>query len=418
MRSPLTHRRSPFSVFLIALFVCAHSFQTAAQTPAPTPTPAREPFGSSLKRGTDLKREAAPNEPKQPVEDDEGLPPPDETIKVDTLLVNLNVVVTDETESRFIKGLKAEDFVIVEDNVPQQIATLTLGDDALRLPRSIILIFDWSGSQLPYVEESVRAAKTLVDQLAGTDQMAIVTDSIFLMVDFTSDKKRLKTALDALLKQVKNGWRGRSLQFSALLATLRELIKTETRRPVIIFQTDGDESIRLKDPPLARAPASGVYYMSDIYTEVEKSRVKIYTVIPGEPLFGLTPEERLARSRRVMSRNIESWYRVNERAERPKEMPQVPDNIAQLIVDKFAEGQEAAARVAELSGGWTEFLDTPERAAAIYSRILADINNHYIIGYYPINKARDSRIRRVRVSVRNHPEYKVHGRQSYYATLR
>jgi VWFA-related protein len=404
-----------FIVLAIVAFACALALQTAATAQTPVQkAPAREPFGSSLKRANSSAVETKP----QQARDDSDLPQPEEIIKVDTLLVNLNVVVTDEKETRFIDGLKPEDFLIVEDNTPQQLATLTLGDDALRLPRSIILIFDWSGSQLPYLEESVRAAKTLVDQLAKTDQMAIVTDSIFLMVDFTSDKKRLKSALDALLKQVKNGWRGRSLQFSALLAALRELIDTETRRPIIIFQTDGDEFISLQDPPGARSAATGVYYMSDIYAEVEKSRAKIYTVIPGEQFFGISGEERIARSRRVMARRIESWYKVNERAERPKQLPQVPENIARIMFDKYAENQEAAARVAELSGGWTEFLDAPERAAAIYGRILADINNHYIIGYYPTNKTRDGQLRRVRVSVRNHPEYKVHGRQSYYATPR
>jgi VWFA-related protein len=419
MRIYPDHWRPLFFAFLIALFIRALTFQTAgAQTPPPQKIPpAREPFGSSLKRAANSDGTDPPARQQQAI-DDGGLPAPEETIRVDTLLVSLNLVVTDEKESRFITGLKPEDFLIVEDNVPQQIATLTLGDDALRLPRSIILVFDWSGSQLPYLEESVRAAKTLVDQLAVTDQMAIVTDSIFLMVDFTNDKKRLKSALDALLKQVKNGWRGRSLQFSALLATLRELINTETRRPVIIFQTDGDELNSLQDPPGAPSGSKGVYYMSDIYREVEKSRVKIYTVIPGEQLFGLSDDEKARRARRLMTRDIQSWYRINERAEKPRELPRVPDNIAQLILEKRAAGQEAAARVAELSGGWSEFLDTPERAASIYGRILADINNHYIIGYYPANKIRDGRLRRVQVSVRNHPEYKVHGRQSYYATSR
>lgn len=402
---------------VFTLFGCLIPLNALAQT-APAKATPREPFGSSLKRaGKNPAREATQGEQKQAT-DDSGLPQPEETIKVDTLLVNLNVVVTDQTETRFITGLKPEDFLIVEDDVPQQLATLTLGDDAARLPRSVILIFDWSSSQFPYLDESVRAAKTLVDQLAKTDQMAIVTDSIFLLVDFTNDKKRLKSALDALLKQVKNGWRGRSLQFSALLATLRELINTETRRPIIIFQTDGDELSALKDPPGVHNTSTGVYYMPDIYREVEKSRVKIYTVIPGEQLFGISDEERIVRSRRAMARNIESWYKINERAERPKQMPQVLDNIARIILSKAAENQEAAARVAELSGGWTEFLDTPQRAATIYGRILADINNHYIIGYYPTNKERDGQLRRVRVSIRNHPEYKVHGRQSYYATSR
>jgi VWFA-related protein len=403
--------------FAVTAFGWLLSFQTvAAQTP-PQKTPTREPFGSSLKRAgaESAAREATESKQPQAIADD--LPQPEETIKVDTLLVNLDVVVTDETESRFITGLKPEDFVIVEDNVSQQLATLTLGDDAEHLPRSIVLIFDWSSSQMPYLEESVKAAKTLVDQLAKTDKMAIVTDSVFLMVDFTNDKKRLKSSLDALLKQMKNGWHGRSKQFSALLATLRELIGVETRRPIIIFQTDGDEARDLQDPPGARATATGAYSMSDIYREVEKSRVKIYTVIPGEKLFGFTDEELAARSRRMIERRIDKWYDL-ARAERPAQIPRVPDNVIKIMMTKYAYEQEAAARVAELSGGWTEFLDTPQRASAIYGRILADINNHYIIGYYPTNKQRDGQLRQVRISVRHHPEYKVHGRQSYYATPR
>jgi VWFA-related protein len=404
---------------LIAAFSWALAIQTvAAQTPQQK-APLREAFGSSLKRPKAAEspaRESSDAREKRAIDDSSGLPQPEETIKVDTLLVSMDVVVTDQTESRFITGLKPEDFLIVEDSVPQQLATLTLGNDAEHLPRSIVLVFDWSGSQLPYLEESVKAAKTLVDQLAKTDQMAIVTDSVFLMVDFTNDKKRLKSSLDALLKQTRDGWRGKSQQFSALLATLRELIDVKTRRPIIIFQTDGDEFIKLKDPPLARGASSDAYYMSDIYTEVEKSRVKIYTVIPGEKLYGLPEEERMPRYRRVMDRSIDSWFDFNKRAERPTKVQDMPDNIIYAVMNRFASSQEAAAHVAELSGGWAEFLDTPARAASIYGRILADINNHYIIGYYPTNKERDGQLRQVRITVRNHPEYKVHGRQSYYAT--
>ncbi|HJU54348.1 MAG TPA: VWA domain-containing protein [Pyrinomonadaceae bacterium] len=392
-------------------FICLAPVAPAQSTTQKTTT-TREPFGSSLRRPA---QERLPKSSAPESKEEDSLRP-EETIKVDTLLVSLDVVVTDEKETRFIAGLKPEDFVIVEDDVPQKLATLTLGDDAARLPRSIVLVFDWSGSQIPYLEASVRAAKTLVDQLAQTDQMAIVTDSVSLITDFTNDKKRLKSSLDALLKQARNGWKGRSKQFSALLATLRELIDAETRRPIVIFQTDGDELHSLQDPPGERSTLPGVYYMSDVFKEVERSRAKIYAVIPGERLFGITEEQLSARRGRVMARLVESWYDFNPRAERPKQMPQVPDNVALLYLGKYAQGQEAAARAAELSGGWAEFLDAPERAEPIYKRILADINSHYILGYYPMNKERDGRLRKVRVEVRNHPEYKVHGRRSYYAT--
>lgn len=401
------------SLLLACLALLCLAPPAPAQTTTQKTTTTQGAFGSSLRRPAQerLPTTASPSESKE-----EDSLRPEETIKVDTLLVGLDVVVTDEKESRFITGLKPEDFLIVEDDVPQRLSTLTLGDDAARLPRSIVLVFDWSGSQIPYLEASVRAAKTLVDQLAQTDQMAIVTDSVSLVTNFTNDKKRLKSSLDALLKQARDGWRGRSKQFSALLATLRELIDAATRRPIVIFQTDGDEFLELQDPPGERSKSPDIYYMSDVFNEVERSRAKIYTVIPGERLFGISEEESSARRGRVMAKLIESWYEFHPRAERPKQMLQVPDNVAKLYLGKYAQGQEAAARAAELSGGWAEFLDAPERAEPIYKRILADINSHYILGYYPTNKERDGRLRKVRVEVRNHPEYKVHGRRSYYAT--
>ncbi|MDT4952737.1 MAG: Ca-activated chloride channel [Acidobacteriota bacterium] len=404
---------------LLAALVCAVlPARVAAQTPAGKP-PVREPFGSSLKRAGDEASKQGGDESRRKQEAlDDGGPQPVETIKVETLLVSLDVVVTDEKESRFIAGLRAEDFQIVEDNVPQKIATLTLGDDAEKLPRSIVLVFDWSGSQRPFLEGSVKAAKTLVDQLAKTDEMAIVTDSIYLLTDFTNDKKRLKNSLDALLKQTKNGWRGQSKQFSALLATLRELINVKTRRPIIIFQTDGDESDNLKDPPGARSAAPGVYYMSDIYREVERSRAKIYTVIPGEKMFGVPDSELEARAPAMMEKVLDSWYKYNKQAPRPAVPPQVPSQVLKKFMKMYVSHQEAAARVAELSGGWAEFLEQPEQAAGIYARILSDINNRYIVGYYPTNKERGDQLRKVHIEVRNHPEYKVHGRESYYATSR
>ena len=71
--------------------------------------------------------------------------------------------------------------------------------------------------------------------------------------------------------------------------------------------------------------------------------------------------------------------------------------------------------VAPLTGGWTEFLQKPEEADAIYSRIFSDINQRYIVGYYPTNKERDGKRRKIDFSVKGHPEYQIYGRRSYFA---
>lgn len=321
----------------------------------------------------------------------------------------------DASGSRFITGLTKDDFVVVEDGVPQQIDTLTLGDDTRKMPRSIVLIVDWSGSLLPYLDESIKAARALVDQLAPSDEMAIVTDDVKLVAGFTRDKRLLKSTLDSLSEAAKRGWRGKSLQFSALLATLKDLIDVERKRPIVIFQTDGDEAQNLQDPQRGGSTAPGVYYMSDIYAEVQRSRVKIYTLIPGESLTGLSESELLERGRRLIQGYGAAYEKYYSPYDRRAGKPGVPDQVVRMIAESQARGQEAAARVAELAGGWTSYFERPEQAAAVYAQVLSDINHQYVISYYPTNKERDGRLRKVRVEVRGHPEFIVRGRQSYYA---
>src|ERR1044071_8689031 len=133
-------------------------------------------FGAGLKRYERAKREK--------VEDGQA----EEVVRMNTLLTLLDVTVTDAAGARFVEGLTKEDFVVVEDGAPQRGDTLTLGDDAARMPRSIVLIMDWSGSLLPYLDESIKAAKALVEQLSPEDEMAVVTDDVKLVAGFPKAK--------------------------------------------------------------------------------------------------------------------------------------------------------------------------------------------------------------------------------------
>jgi hypothetical protein len=80
-----------------------------------------------------------------------------------------------------------------------------------------------------------------------------------------------------------------------------------------------------------------------------------------------------------------------------------------------AKFQSALAEVATLTGGWTEFLETPTQARSIYDRIFSDINQRYIVGYYPSNKDNDGKRRIISFAVKGHPDYQILGRRSYFA---
>jgi outer membrane lipoprotein-sorting protein len=147
--------------------------------------PRLKEFGSSLKANTKAKADKK----KKRSKDDE-----DDIVRVDTDLVVCDVLVLDK-QGKWITGLGKDDFVVKEDEQPQEVGTFSLGD-AKMIRRSIVLIIDYSGSQLPYIKTSIEAAKTLVDKLNPTDRVAIVTDDVELLVDFTSDKALLKSRLN------------------------------------------------------------------------------------------------------------------------------------------------------------------------------------------------------------------------------
>ncbi len=209
-------------------------------------------------------------------------------VRVDTDLVVAAVLVLDG-EGKIVTGLSKEDFVVKEDDGLQEVASVSLGDSK-DVPRSIVLIIDYSGSQLPYIKTSIEAAQMLVDKLNPKDRMAVVTDDVNLLVDFTSDKDLLKKRLESLKESALSGAVGASDQYDALLATMTELFSPEDARPIVIFQTDGDELESLKGgspQPYNAFSLPRKFGLEDILSATERSRVAVYSVISGVRFFGV-----------------------------------------------------------------------------------------------------------------------------------
>jgi VWFA-related protein len=413
--------------------------------------PKLKDFGSSLKKlKWDPQRNATTEIGSTRSSDD------DEVVKIDTALVVSELLVLDK-QGKPVQGLKESDFLVTEEDTPQQVGHFVLGDNR-SLPRSIVLIIDYSGSQFPYIKNSVEAAGVLVDKLGPLDRMAIVTDDVELLAEFTNDKRELKKKLNTLLEKSRGnegflgigGTRrqfGKSAQYSALMATLKEAFDDEDQRPIVIFQTDGDEAEYLRNsiivpqtppdlPPQLVAIVQGEveqrrqlqrnsmteFSLDDVYQAVEKSRATIYTVVPGAKLIGLDPEQQLAIVKAEDDRAINEMLPTLSKKAREAFIARqearkrvVPVQVLRMRAEDNAKLQEALAGVAPLSGGWTEYLEQPSQAQGIYSRIMSDISQRYIVGYYPTNKERDGKRRRMNFEVKGHPEYTILGRRSYFA---
>jgi VWFA-related protein len=366
-------------------------------------------FGLSLKKSDKKNKDSTKDNPQNTETATDG-----DIIRIETTLIINDILVLDENRSA-VKGLTKDDFIVKEDGAVQEIEVFTSGDDA-QFPRSIVLIIDFSQSQLPYIKTSVEAAKVLVDKLNPKDRMAIVTDNVELLQDFTSDKNLLKEKLESLKTSALSGAVGESRQFSALMAALSEMFRANDLRPVIIFQTDGDQL------PLLKTKKKNIlretdFSFEDILTATEQRRATVYTIIPGLRFIGMPDEEKLKRARMNLENDFKAYCELHKVVFN-REKFKINEKSLKSRAETFHRQQSAIAEIARFTGGWEDFLEQPDQADKIYSNILAGMNLRYVLGYYPTNPAQDGKIRKLKIEVRNHPEYKVFGRESYILTDR
>ncbi len=392
------------SIFMTLVVGCFLAAITVESRPGSDDKDRKKKLGTSLKtlKWDPAKRRTVDRDPKPDTRNaSKKNAAPDEPVKLETLLVTFDLTVIDRTNGQAITGLQKDDFELIEEGRQQNISLFSRGSDSTA-PRSIVLLMDYSTSMNAYFDASIKAAKKLFDQLEPNDKIAIVTDDVELLSPPSADKKLAMQALDALKVRFRDHNRGKSRQFSALFAVLREMIESREEQTIIIFQTDGDEVAKLRDskaPDLYGPPPE--FGFIDVETAAEKTGVTIYGVIPGERIVELAYPEvhKIAQRTMNMARSVDD-----------KTIP-TEDAWIQLILP----GQASIEHMTQLTGGKTWYLKEPKQADDIYAEILSDMNRRYFIGYYPDVVESDGKRRQVDVRVRNHPEYEVRGRLAYYA---
>src|SRR5258706_10026098 len=93
---------------------------------------------------------------------------PDEVIRTDTSLVQLNVGVVDR-QGHAITTLSRNDFTVYEDGVLRPIAVFEPTD----APFSLVMLLDMSGSTINFRQQIQQAALRFLDALAPNDRVAV-----------------------------------------------------------------------------------------------------------------------------------------------------------------------------------------------------------------------------------------------------
>lgn len=184
---------------------------------------------------------------------------PSAVIKVQVRLVEVYASVHDQ-KGHFVDGLSRENFQILEDGKPQQIATF----DSTFQNLSCGILLDTTGSMseaLPRVKNSI---VKLIDELGPQDSVAIYTFDQRLVVrqDFTTDKSAAKHA--ALRTRAE----GATALFDALSEASQEVSQRSGKKVLILF-TDGDDN-------------SSALTASAAVARAKKAGVPLYSIAEGE----------------------------------------------------------------------------------------------------------------------------------------
>ena len=150
---------------------------------------------------------------------------------VDVDVVQVTAVVTDG-DGRFVKGLKQEDFILLEDDKPQPITHFA----AENIPLEMVAALDVSSSMeaaLPLVKSS---AKKFLSGLDEKDQVTLLAfnDNIFTLARRSTNQAERERAIDKMAS-----WGGTALHDVIIMAT--DILGRQSGRRSIVLFSDGDD---------------------------------------------------------------------------------------------------------------------------------------------------------------------------------
>jgi len=224
----------------LAALAPAGAQQPPAAPAKPTPTP-------------------APQTPGQPAPTPPVIKP--FTLEVTVDVVSVTAVVFDKA-GRPVRGLGTKDVQLFENGVKQEVSYFreasSLGDPSERVPLSIVLVLDTSGSMKPNMHFLQEAVLNFLYKLEEIDTALLVSfnESVKGSAEFTGDTDRLERFVEGL-----QAWGGTSL-YDAIQYSLGRIKDAPGRKALVIFSDGADTTSQLGDREVvdyARAVEATVY---------------------------------------------------------------------------------------------------------------------------------------------------------------
>jgi VWFA-related protein len=274
-------------------------------------------------------------------------PPPvddSQTVKIPIRRVRLPITVTDK-KGQFVSGLTKEDFIILEDKVPQAIETFS-DDLALTTPLYVAVLMDTSPStagKLKFQQESaMNFIQTVVKPRKDRVLFGTFDDEITLQ-DFTDKLDLLDKAVYSVKKMGKQ-----TALYDAVWQFCDEKMRSVPGRRVLLVVTDGEDTY---------------------------SRANIRDAID------------------IAQRTETTIFAISTKA---GFLATVPGVEAGQVADKKDRNLQT---LAEETGGFAFFTGDMLSLERSFSRISKELRAQYLVTYNPTNKSYDGTFRKIDVKL-------------------
>ncbi|NYF89933.1 VWA domain-containing protein [Tunturiibacter empetritectus] len=366
--------------YLVLTLPPARAQEAPAQNPPQQTKPTPDDAGPDTDNGTIIlkKKKEADEPPPPPAPVTPKVKNPDNetfSLRVDVPIVNIDASVILDKTHQFVPGLKANNFLILEDGVPQTITSVR----TTQTPITAVMLLEFAANSYYLINDMRNASYYFFRSLRPDDYIAVITYDLrtHILTDFTNNKDLIAQSLQSLMIP---GFSDTDM-FDALYETLDRTSRIEGRKYIILIGSGRDTFSKLTlDKILAKVKAS--------------QNVTIFTISTGAMLNELRG------------------------GGGPRELD-------------YLQAQNQLQTFARMTGGLSFAPIFQGELPDIFGQINQSIRNEYILTYRPSNNKNDGSYRKVKVLLvdnEGHPlrmqdekgkpqKYSVIARDGYNAKL-
>lgn len=298
----------------------------------------------------------AANEPELPkipsrLKKDKDQPGETATFQADVDVVTVDVAVLDN-KGHFIPGIPGGNFRVLENNVPQQIQKVDLG----QAPMTVALVVEFNNLFQSYWSEgwyqTLQLAWGFAQSLKPEDYCAVVAFDMRpeILTDFTTDKAKVREGLDRLKIAA---WSESNL-FDAITDTADRMSGIEGRKAIVLL-------------------ASGI----DTFSKITFDKTRKSLQESGVPIYAIGLMQTL------------------------RELADARGMMGPIQRMDFLQADNALRTFSKETGGTAFFPRFEGEFPQIFQAIHQALRNQYVITYSPSNKTHDGSFRKIKVELVN-----------------